>query len=252
MVYLAYLPLGLLPSLIWLSFYLRKDNHPEPNRMIIKIFGFGILLAPLAIATELLLVWFTNPDQNPLNILAQTASAGLIQTIIAATLIPALVEEYLKYAVVKFKVLKNSQFDEPIDTMIYCLVAGLGFAAIENLLVLFRFSFFELNQAFGTIAFRFAGATLVHALASAMTGYWLAQALVCHQQRKRITKIGLALAIVFHACYNYLIFTAANQTGSSQVYYLLITALLLTSVALLVSFYFRQLKKQPSVCQATK
>jgi len=251
--YTFYISLGLLPSLIWLSFYLRKDKHPEPNSMILKIFFYGMLLAPLAIFLELLLVWLINPTSNPLTLLSQMPQNGIIRVILAATLIPALVEEYLKYGVVKLKVLKNAAFDEPIDAMIYCIIVGLGFAAIENLLILFRLPFDNLSQAIGTIAFRFLGATLVHALASAMIGYWLALGLLHSKKRKRYIFTGLGLAIIFHSCYNYLVITTFNQTGGNQkLLFFSAIIVLMIATALTVSMFLKKLKKQQAICKITK
>jgi len=51
MAYFLYL-FGFLPSIIWLSFYLRKDAHPESNRMVLKIFLYGMLAALVAIVLE--------------------------------------------------------------------------------------------------------------------------------------------------------------------------------------------------------
>lgn len=251
--YTFYISLGLLPSLIWLSFYLRKDKHPEPNSMVLKIFFYGMLLAPLAIFFELLLVWLINPTSNPLALLSQMPQNGTIRIILAATLIPALVEEYLKYGVVKLKVLKNAAFDEPIDAMIYFIIVGLGFAAIENLLILFRLPFDDLSQAIGTIAFRFLGATLVHALASAMIGYWLALGLLYSKKRRRYIFIGLGLAITFHSCYNYLVVTTFNQTGGNQkLLFFSAIIVLMIATALAVSVFLKKLRKQQAICKITK
>ncbi len=237
--YLFYISLGLLPSLIWLSFYLRKDKHPEPNSMVIKMFLWGMLLAPLAIILELLLIWLMTPGANPLDLLSQEQSAGLIKTILAATLIPALVEEYLKYSAVRIKIMKNSEFDEPTDAMIYCIIVGLGFAAVENLIILFKISFPNISEAIGTITLRFLGATLVHALASGIVGYWLAISIINPLKRKKLIFIGLTLAILFHSCYNYLIINSALP--------FIVGLLILT--ALIVSYYFKKLKKQQSICK---
>jgi len=249
MKYVFYILLGLLPSLIWLSFYLRKDKNPEPNSMILKIFFYGMLIAPIAIIFELLLIWLMNPTYNPLDILSYMPRSGYIAALLSATLIPALVEEYLKYAVVKFKVLKKSVFDEPTDAMIYCLIAGLGFASVENLMVLFKISFPDLGQALGTIGFRFLGATLVHALASAIVGYWLAKGLLDLKKRKRFVLIGLTIAIIFHTCYNYLIVTTFDQTSQNlKLFFLYLIVALLISTTLVVSYYFKKLKKEQSIC----
>jgi len=248
MQYPFYICLGLLPSFIWLSFYLRKDKHPEPNTMVLKIFFYGMLLAPLAIVLELFLIWLLNPQLSLSGLLSQTGQNGFLKVILAATLIPALVEEYLKYGVVKLKVLKNSAFDEPVDAMLYCIIAGLGFAAVENLLILFKG--LSVEEALITISLRFLGATLVHALASGIVGYWLALALLYSQQRKKMIASGLAIAIIFHSCYNYFTVSLFSQTSSSQrIIFLLTIICLLVSIAVLVSYFFRKLKKQQAICQ---
>lgn len=249
MHYIFYISLGLLPSLTWLSFYLRKDKRPEPNSIVLKLFFWGILLAPLAIVLELLLVWALNPNMQFLSILSQMPQNGFLKIILAATLVPALVEECLKYGVVRYKFLKDSEFDEPTDVMIYCIIVGLGFAAVENLLVLFKISTLDIKLAMSVIFFRFVGATLVHALACGMAGYWLAKGLFYPENRKKMISIGLSVAIIFHSCYNYLIITISRQTESAQkIFLFLTTAILLTATTLLVSFYFRKLKRHKSVC----
>jgi len=207
-----------------------------------------MLLAPLAIVLELFLIWLLNPQLSLSALLTQTGQDSFLKVILAATLIPAFVEEYLKYGVVKLKVLKNSAFDEPVDTMLYCIIAGLGFAAVENLLILFKGLSFE--EALITIGLRFLGATLVHALASGIVGYWLALALLYSQRRKKLIVSGLTIAIIFHSCYNYLTVNLFNQVSPNQKTIFLSTIVsLLVSIAFLVSYYFRKLKKQRAICR---
>ena len=248
MQYLFYIILGLLPSFIWLSFYLRKDKHPEPNSMVLKIFIWGILLAPLAIILELLLIWLLDPSVPLSSLFSHISEDNFIKIILINALIPALVEEYLKYSVVRVRILRNSEFDEPVDAMIYCIIAGLGFATIENLLIIFKI-YSDFGQLLSTIGLRFLGATLVHALSSGIVGYWLALSLLYTKQRRRLILFGLTVAIIFHACYNYLIIVLLNQTANQTTLFILIVAVLLVTVALLVSSYFRKLKKQQSICK---
>ncbi len=251
MHYLFYISLGLLPSFLWLSFYLKKDRHPEPNSMILKIFIWGMLVAPIAVILEIALIWLVVSDYSYaiFNSLSSISPDNLIKIFLVGSLIPAIVEEYLKYKVVKWKVLKDSEFDEPTDAMLYCLIAGLGFAAVENLLILFKISFPNLEEAFSTITMRFLGATLVHALASAIVGYWLAKGILYINKRRRVLLIGLAIAIIFHGSYNYLILTTARQELEiRQTYFLLGLVVLLLLAASLVSYYFKKLKKQQSIC----
>lgn len=250
MSYLFYIILGFLPSIIWLLFYLRKDAHPEPNSMVLRIFIWGMLLAPLAIILEMILIWFLNPSFSPLSLLAQPIKDHFLKIVLASTLIPALVEEYLKYSVVKTKILKNPAFDEPVDAMLYCIIVGLGFAAVENLLILLKFPLPSFGQALGTTLLRFLGATLVHALASGIIGYWLALSLLYTKYRKKLILTGLIIAIIFHSCYNYLVITILDQVTAYQKTVLLsILIFLLVTMVLLVSYGFRKLKRQQAICK---
>jgi RsiW-degrading membrane proteinase PrsW (M82 family) len=109
-----------LPSIIWLTFYLRKDKHPEPNRMVIRVFLLGAVSIALAALLEQGIYLLLN-------------KMSLAQELIVLVISFAFIEELLKFLVVKFGVLKNPNFDEPIDSIIYLIVSALGFAAAENI-----------------------------------------------------------------------------------------------------------------------
>ena len=57
--------LGLAPGIIWLLFYLRKDSHPESNRMIIKIFFYGMMITLLAALSEIGIASYLNKLNLP-------------------------------------------------------------------------------------------------------------------------------------------------------------------------------------------
>lgn len=247
LTYLLYISLGFLPSLIWLLFYLRKDAHPEPKNQIIQIFVWGMMIGPLAAILEFVLLWLTGPTIGLGKIFSTYAQfsdgwRGLIGLIVIA---PA-VEEYLKYKIVRTKTLSDSDFDEPLDAMIYLIVGALGFAAIENLLVIFKMSVSPIGEVLGTISIRFVGATFLHALSSGIVGYYLAKSLCETKKRFPLIIQGLALAIVFHGSYNYLI--DAAETYKPAIYLIIV---LLTAMAIFVSYGFGKLKKELSVCKIT-
>ena len=156
MIYLLYL-FGFLPSIIWLLFYLRKDAHPESNRMILRIFFFGVLAAFFAIFLEK-------------GFQAITANSLLI-----IFLGGAFIEEYLKYLVVRVGVFHNSEMDEPPDLLLYMIISALGFAALENILVLSNYHpILTTAKALEVMSWRFVSATFLHALCSGTLGYFLA------------------------------------------------------------------------------
>ncbi len=249
-IYLLYILLGLLPSFVWLLFYLRKDSHPESNFSVLKIFVWGMLIAPLAVILQFGLLWLTAPSFKAQSLFATLNQInqgwrGLISLVIFAPL----VEEYLKYAIVKAKIAKNSHFDEPLDAMLYLIIGALGFAAVENLIIVLRIPPLPLQQAIETTILRFAGATLLHGLASGIVGYYLAKSFLETQKRFPLIIHGLALAIFFHGVYNYLI-NLLEKTYAPLVILALI--ILLASLALFVSAGFQKLKKQLSVCKIIK
>lgn len=113
---------------------------------------------------------------------------------LSAFFIFALIEEVIKFAAVYLVIRKSAAFDEPIDAMIYTITAGLGFAALENILFL---SGSAAGFAVELIVMRFVGATLLHAMASGFVGfYWM---------RGRLTE-GLTIATLLHTGFNLLLF----------------------------------------------
>ena len=160
--YLFYIVLGIAPSIIWLLFYLKKDKKPEPKSKILQVFGGGIAAAILAAITETIIL----KKLLGLETLDRTAK------IIFIFLIIAFIEEILKYLIVRLLVFKDSELDEPIDIVIYMIIAALGFAALENVFLFFS----ERLQIFETVlvaALRFVGATFLHALSSGILGFLL-------------------------------------------------------------------------------
>lgn len=204
-----------------------------------------MLIAPLAAILEFVLFWLTAPTTNPalLTSFLDKFNDGW-RAIIALVLFAPIVEEYLKYRIVRTEIVKNSHFDEPLDAMLYLIIGALGFAAVENLIIVMKSPIMPFAEALGTIGFRFLGATFLHALASGIVGYFLAKS--CLETEKRFPLIiqGLALAVIFHGVYNYLI-----SLSDSFPQVIFIIACLLLTMASFVSYKFKQLKKQLSVCK---
>jgi RsiW-degrading membrane proteinase PrsW (M82 family) len=227
-----------LPSIIWLAFYLRKDKHPEPNRMVLKIFLIGVLAIALAAILEQLLY---------LGLDAVRLAENMIILVIGL----ALIEEWIKYLVIKFGVLKNPEFDEPIDSMLYMIIAALGFAAAENIYLLTQISPLKIptDKTIEFITTRFLGATFLHALASAIVGYFLAASLCVKSKIRKIFRgFGLIVATILHSIFNYIIILEVSEEIDSLQRNLLIFILLLGSAAI-VSLMFKKINKFRAVCK---
>ena len=237
--YTLYIVYGILPSLIWLNFYLRKDVRPEPKLMILKIFCYGMLATLPAF-------FFETAIFGEFSKLNSSSSVFLILNIFLGV---ALVEEFLKFLVVKEKVLNDPEFDEPVDAMIYMITAALGFAAGENILILVSSKYTFFSEIFSVSLLRFLGATFLHALSSGICGFFIGLSFFntpegkplasygAGKRRWKLISLGLFLAILLHGFYNFYIM---KGEGSLKI---LIPLLLLLTSAIFVSFGFKKLKK---------
>lgn len=156
----------------------------------------------------------------------------------------AFMEELLKYLIVQSHVLSHREFDEPVDAVIYMIVGALGFAAVENILILFQLGPAVLwDKAIEISIFRFLGATFLHTLASGLIGYFLALAISEKEKRARLIISGLFLATALHGLYN---FSIMKVDGNFKIFTPLLIIIVL---AFFVSFAFKRLHKLESICK---
>lgn len=236
---------GILPSLVWLFYYLRKDLHPEPKQMILRVFLWGMLATIPALFFQIflslgldklqyfsLLYWSSVPP---------FLSAGIV--LVKWFLVIALSEEVAKYLVVRGVVFGSRELDEPLDLMLYMVVAALGFAALENFLYLFSpinsVSADSVLQITITISFlRFIGATFLHTICAALVGYFMAvSSLRGKYHRFRMTIVGIALATLLHGLYD---FSIINLEYPLNV---IVPVLIIFSLAAFMVFNFNRIKK---------
>lgn len=177
---------GVLPSLLWLWFWLREDSNPEPKWFIIINFLGGFLAVIAAIFAERYIANLVIGNDS----LRYTLWAG--------------VEEIFKFIVVVVIALSSDYNDEPIDAMIYSITVALGFAALENAFFLFQpLLGGEIAQSIMTGNMRFIGATLVHVVSSAVIGFGLGFVFYKGYIAKFIAVIvGLSAAITLHSAFN--------------------------------------------------
>ena len=184
---------GLIPGFIWLLFYLKEDLHPEPKRLLLLTFLAGAVFSVLALAAQL-----------GLNALLPALGVATLSPL--ALLGLAAIEECTKFAAAYCAIHKNPDFDEPVDAMIYMVVAALGFATVENIGALHGLTPHVgfLGDLFETVSLRFVGATLLHTLTSGLIGYFWAVSIRDFNSHKFVAW-GLLVATVLHAAFNYLI-----------------------------------------------
>ena len=153
------------------------------------------------------------------------------------------IEEIVKALAAKIGTFHSKELDEPIDLILYMIISALGFAALENILVLSNFHpVLNASKAFQLMFWRFISATFLHALASGIWGCFIAFGARRSKMRYFYFVSGLLIASLLHGLYN---FAIMNLTGLPRF---LVPASLLLISAIFVSLSIKRIKKYKSVC----
>jgi len=186
---------GIIPSFLWLLFWLREDReNPEPRGLLFLTFICGMFAVILVLPIQK----FINDvftDQNTLLVLWVAS------------------EEVLKLAAVFVIALSTHRIAKPVGFPIYFMTGALGFAALENALFLaYPIGLNDPTVSLLTGNLRFLGATLLHSVASGMMGIMLGLAFFQTRFIKIISLgFGLILAIALHAAFNFFIMNSASS-----------------------------------------
>lgn len=183
---LLLLILSFVPGILWVWFFNRQDSSErEPVSLLARAFVLGMLsIVPAALVElpfrELLL--------HPPNTLAR---------LILMILFVGFVEEFAKFAAFYLAVYRSEHFNEPVDGVIYAVTAGLGFAAVENML-------YALSFGIEVAPVRAVVTSLAHASFSGLVGYYVAQVKL-QGESWTFGLYGLVIATVLHGFYNWVI-----------------------------------------------
>lgn len=212
------------------------------------------VLSVLSVLPALLLVfhiWTSDPtEREPVTLLAATFLLAAILASFAAVVnstflpgfevIPLLglplfyflvvgpIEEFVKWLAVRIYAYNSDTFRTVIDGAVYGAVAGLGFAAIENVMYIVYFSvtvtpvetIIEQQYAISIAVTRsFVGPG--HVIFSAWAGFYLGLAKFNPSNRGPIVVKGLLVASFIHATYNTLVLFVP-MTGLSFLLFILV------------------------------
>ncbi len=184
-----------LPPFIY-TIWIRNTEkyHREKWRTILICFLWGASIAVIAaLILEILL-------EIPLAASIDDYDTLALMTVV---LIAPVAEEFTKPLALRLKSVKK-EINEFEDGLIYGAVAGLGFSATENLF--YGWSFLEegIFIFLILISIRSFAGCLLHASATALTGYGYGKAIMKHTSIVRIIPYFI-LAIFVHSFYNFLV-----------------------------------------------
>lgn len=211
---------GIIPTLLWLFFWLREDRfQPEPRGLLALTFIAGALSVFIVLPLE-----------------GVIKTAGIIGT--EKIFIFAAAEELVKFGVVFLIDFNSSYLDEPIDYAIYLITGALGFATMENVMFLLSPGLqTDISFIIETGTLRFLGATILHSILAATLGIIIG--FVFYKKKSTRTMflfLGLAIVIILHTIFNYFIIKYIQLNG-------LLTLGILWVVTLIIIALFERVRR---------
>lgn len=181
--------ISILPALFLLWFFEKQDKgEKEPRKLKNKVFFWGVFSTIIAAFLEI------NVDY----VIPTSYLNKWVYLFILAFVVTALIEEAIKFFIVKRVAYNHKKFNEVMDGITYTVIAGLGFAVLENLL-------YVLQGGISVGIIRAILAVPAHALFSGIMGYYIGKAKfekTPWDSRSMLWK-GFLLAVLYHGLYDY-------------------------------------------------
>ena len=187
--------LAVAPPLLIVAYIIKADRFPEPKGTCFLTFVAGtIIIVPAAILNDKLI-----PD-------------------VSYAYLAGFTEETLKFLTIYFYVSRNTNFDEPMDAIVYGTLVSLGFATFENL----QYVYYSGGSPDAVAIIRAFTAIPLHACCGIIMGYYFGLYMFKNKDTLNLFK-SLFFAIGFHAVYNYF--------ATRNVFLMIVVLIILISLA---------------------
>lgn len=189
-IYLLFL--ALFPVICFIVWIYYKDKYEkEPPEKLIKYFSLGILVSILSIFIELYFSKFVFYNE-------------IANNIYMAFIVTAFTEEGLKAIILIHSLLKEKEFNEKLDGIIYSIFLSLGFATVENAIYLMRERqdlTFSLGIMRGLISIP------SHIMFAITMGYYISKYKFSKENRgnKKYLYLAVIIPILFHGVFDFIL-----------------------------------------------
>jgi len=184
--------LSLLPVVILLWIYYVRERQPTVRgATMARFFALGMLCVALAVALEraVYTLWKTLSPTTSNVFFIEGISFSHLPSLVPAMVVSfgviALIEESVRYLVMRLSFDRTQDFDQLIDSIQYGFVLGLGFAFVENTLYFLRlFQSLDFDTLVVVFFLRFLISTVGHMAFGGVMGYCLGMARVFPAERR--------------------------------------------------------------------
>lgn len=222
---LVKLLVGILPGSLWLIIFFQifKKGTSASLKKLFLVFCWGAIFTIPALLLEVGVESFFPPSETSL-VVAALSSVFLV----------APIEEIMKYVLLRFGALRQYGNEKVYNPIIFGIAIGLGFATVENVLLVFQ------ESSFSFIALRAITATLLHAGATSIVGFYLGLSQKDPSRRLTFAFQGIFIASLFHGAYNFVM--TLQETSA-----VLLALLLLIGMFVFLGFAVPELRKMQEV-----
>ena len=183
--------LTIIPPLAILFYFVFSDKFREPNSMIIKTFFLGIAITiPAGYLNTFILDTFGN-------------DTALREAFLSGFVGGGPVEEILKFLVLYYFILREKEFNEPMDGIVYGVTASLGFATLENIDYVFNTNWGGVITAHDIAFYRSFSAIPLHGLCGVIMGFYFGKYVFTSDQK--YLSYSILIPILIHGSYNFIV-----------------------------------------------
>ena len=184
------LALSIAPGIaICLFVYLKDKQEKEPIWLLLISFLLGMLSTIPAVIIQML---------SGIS-LESLAGKSYQQIAFFAFAVVALSEELSKFVMIRFYAYRKKAFNDPFDGIVYAVMAGMGFATLENIGYVYQ-------HGFATGIMRMFLSVPAHATFAVLMGYFLGLAKFNSGNRGWYMLLAIFWPVLFHGAFDYFLF----------------------------------------------
>ena len=180
------------PAILILVFFYFRDRFKEPPRIVFYTFILGVLsLIPIGIGNIFLDLYGDGLD-------ASYFAKDFYTYVFRA----AFHEELYKYLILVYFCSRHTEFNEPMDAIVYGVAVSLGYAAFEN--VEYVLGHADFDSTWQSMAAIRVLPTIMHGVNGVIMGFLLSNVLFLPWDRGKLI-LALLIPVFFHGAYNMLL-----------------------------------------------
>lgn len=183
---------SLAPVMIIAIYVVIRDKYErEPIGRLLLALTAGFLIVPPVIAVERSLMLFSGSFN------------GMVTHLYHAFAVASLTEEGFKYLAFMLLIWRSRDFNEKFDGIVYAVFISLGFAAVENLLYVYRGGYqVGMLRAFTAVP--------AHAVFGVSMGYHFGMAKFYSEERRKQLFLAFIYPFLWHGAYNFLLMSGKS------------------------------------------